>query len=261
MTSIPYRTAGAVATLKPICSTCTLRQFCLPAGLSDPELKRLEVIVGQNAILPDDSILFRAGDPCVDVYALRAGSVKTMVRAANGRWHVTGFYLPGDLVGLSALTAGQYSSTAQTLERTSLCRIPLPRLEQLSMALPGLARRLLSLLSSQSRADEHRLALLGKQSAEGRVATLLLELAARMEARGLLDRTYTLSMSRNDMSNYLGLAVETVSRILGRLQRQGIIHLQSKHYTVLHKDRLAALTGRPSARIGYTPACEQRDTP
>lgn len=261
MTIIPHRVASPVATLKPACSTCILRRLCLPAGLGESELKRLETVIGPTVILPDDRFLFQAGDPATDVYALRAGSVKTMVRAANGRWHITGFHLPGDLVGLNALASNPHSSSAQTLERTSLCRIPRQRLEQLSITLPGLAHRLLALLSAQIRADEQQLALLGKQSAEGRVATLLLELATRLEARGLTDAAYTLSMSRNDMGNYLGLAVETVSRVLGRLQRQGIISLQPKHYIVLHKDRLHALTGRPSARSDYLPTCEQRDTP
>lgn len=225
------------------CSTCSLRELCLPYGIDDRELAQLETIVERRKPLSPGDALFHQGESLRSLFAVRAGSVKTSTYTAEGYEQVTGFHFPGELVGLDGLTGSGHVCSAVTLETTSVCEVPYPRLDELSGRIPGLRRQLLRLMSRELANDEELLLLLGQRTAEQRLAALLLSISRRFQRRGFSPSEFHLSMPRSDIANYLGLAVETVSRTFTRLQSAGVLTVEGRHVRILDLPGLARRAG------------------
>lgn len=224
--------------IKQVCSTCSLRELCLPYGISEVDLKRLERIVARNRPIARGSVIFRQGDPLAAIYAVRTGSVKSCTVDAEGCEQVLGFHFPGELVGLDAIARDAHDCTVSALETTSLCQLPYQQLNDLSDELPELKRQLLRIMSRELVDDQRLLLTLGKKTAEERMAGLLLSLSERFASRGLSAREFYLPMSRSDIASYLGLAVETVSRILARFQEGRVIAVRGRQVRLLDLSRL-----------------------
>ena len=220
------------------CKECRIRQLCLTAELNPTELAQLDCLARQRRPLTRGAHLFHIGDPLEAVYAIRSGSVKTYTLTPDGREQVTGLRLPGDLVGLDAIGRGIHPSAAEALETTSICALPLNRLEGLKGSAPKIQQRLMQVMSEEIQDNEEHITLLGKQSAEQRIANLLLNLAKRYQLRGYSVHEFNLSMSRTDIGNYLGLAIETVSRLFTRLQELGLISVERKHVRINDLEKL-----------------------
>jgi len=231
--------------LKAACRNCSLYHLCLPLGIDADDMEELDRIIRRRRPLRRGEYLFQPGDSFKSLYAIRSGSVKTYAPTEEGYEQVTGFHLPGELVGLDAITRECHPCAARALETTSVCEIPFERLEELGAKIPGLQRQLLRLMSKELLEDEQLMMLLGKKSAESRLAALLLGISERLRQRGFSPREFNLSMSRNDIANYLGLAVETVSRLFTRFQSDGLLTVERKHVVLLDRERLAILA-RPS---------------
>jgi CRP/FNR family transcriptional regulator len=169
---------------------------------------------------------------------VRSGCVKTYMPTPDGGEQVTGFHLPGEIVGLDAIATGSHSSSARALDTASFCELPFSQLEDLADEVRSLGRRLLRVLGREIHQDQEMLAVLGKPTAEERLAALLVSFSARLKQRGFSDREFRLSMSRHDIGSYLGLAVETVSRVFSRFQRRGLLRVE-RRAIILHN--LAAL--------------------
>lgn len=219
------------------CNGCALHPLCLPAGLDRIALEQLDGIIARPPPTLRGKHLFRAGDPFRALIAIRSGSVKTGTLSEEGREAVTGFYSPGDPVGLDAIHAGRHSGGALDLESTCVCEIPFGHLEDLIAITPMLERRLLRIMSRGIGADTEQRALLARTTAEQRLVAFLCSLAVRLRERGLPDRQFALALSRHDLGSYLGLALETVSRLLSRFQQQGWIALRGKQVTIQQLDR------------------------
>lgn len=189
------------------------------------------------------SHIFRVGDNFQAVYAVRSGSVKTYTLGNDGNEQVTGFHLPGELVGLDAISTDEHPCAAITLETTSLCPIPFTQLQALSSSIPSLGKQMLRIMSKEILTDEHHLMILGKKSAEERLASMLLSLSKRFHQRGFSATEFNLTMSRNDIGNYLGLAVETVSRVFTRFQEQQILSAQRKFIQIHQITKLQEISG------------------
>lgn len=230
-------------TLKIACSNCNLFQLCLPMGIDDQDLDRLEQIIKRKKPLQRGDFVFRIGDPLHSIYAIRAGSVKTFTFTEDGYEQVTGFHLSGELLGLDAISTDRHSCTAKVLETTQVCEIPFHRLEELGREVPNLSHQFLRLMSKELVQDHSLLMQLSKKSAEERLAAYLLNLSTRYRQRGFSAKEFNLSMSRTDIGNYLGLAVETVSRLFSRLQEDGVITVNRKHIVLNDLDRMAELAG------------------
>ncbi|HXH03574.1 MAG TPA: fumarate/nitrate reduction transcriptional regulator Fnr [Candidatus Competibacteraceae bacterium] len=233
----------SIASMKAACSNCSLQQLCLPIGINREDLERLDAIIKRRRPLPRGAHVFRMGDPFTALYAIRSGSVKTYTITDEGSEQITGFHLTGEIVGLDAINSENHPCGAKTLETTSICEIPFERLEELAAEIPTLSRQLLRIMSRELQSDDTLLTLLGKKSAEERLAALLLSLSARYRERGFSAREFNLSMSRNDIGNYLGLAVETVSRLFTRFQNQGLITVQHKYIRIEDLEQLHTLAG------------------
>lgn len=232
-----------IASIKQACSNCSLQQLCLPVGLNKGDIERLDALVKRRRVLQRGEQVFRLGDEFGALYAIRCGSVKTYTLTESGYEQITGFHLPGEIIGLDALNSARHPCGAKALETTGICEVPFEQLEELASDIPELGRQLLRIMSREILADEELLVLLGKKSSEERLATLLISLSRRFQERGFSPYEFNLSMSRNDIGNYLGLAVETVSRLFTRFQQQGLISVQNKYIRLEDMEGLRELAG------------------
>jgi len=228
---------------QPQCESCRLNNLCLPIAVASEDLGLLEEIIDRGRPLHRGDHVFRAGDAFDAVYAVRSGTVKSYSVTTAGEEQIIGFHMPGEIFGLGGLSSGQYSSGAIALETAAVCRIPFEEIEPLSRQLPSLQRHLFHLMSREIQEDQQLMLLLGKKTAEERIASLLLSLSSRLRRRGLSGARFRLPMSRGEMGNYLGLVVETVSRVLTRLQNNGVLKIQGREVEILEPKALADLAG------------------
>lgn len=229
-----------ISRLRQACRNCSLRDLCLPMGLSSDDLQRLEGLVGSRGPLRRGDYLFREGDSFHAIYAVRYGALKTYTLDDDGREHVLGFHMAGELAGLDAIYPGAHACSAQALQATSVCAVPFSRLESLARDIPGLQSQLLRVLSKELGATAH---LAADHSAEERLAGFLYGLSRRLGLRGYSDRELHLFMPRRDIASHLRLATETVSRLLARFQQQGLIQVSRKHIELLDPEALRRLGG------------------
>ena len=223
------------------CSDCALSHVCLPPALADEDLDQLENIIGRNHPIPKGGVLFRYGNNFKAIFAVRSGAIKTCSIGTNGEEHITGFYFPGEIVGLDSIGHQTYESTAIALESTAICAIPFDALEELSRKYTTLNHHIFKLLSSEIRSDHQIMQMVGKRPAEEKVASLLLSFATRYKRRNLCEDHIHIPMSRADIGNHLGLALETVSRIFTHFQELGVLSIQGKDVTVLNREALCFL--------------------
>lgn len=225
------------------CKECSLAPLCLPLSLNMQDMDALDEIVKRGRPLKKGEVLFRQGDTFASVFAVRSGALRTFSVTDGGEEQITGFHLPSELVGLSGMDTESYPVTAQALETTSVCEIPFERLDELSVLLPQLRRQLMRIMSREIRDDQQMMMLLSKKSADERIATFLINLSARFSARGFSAHQFRLSMSRNEIGNFLGLAVETVSRVFTRFQQNGLIEAEGKEIRIVDYLSLCNLAG------------------
>jgi len=224
------------------CGDCRLASICLPISLELDDIDRLDEIIQRGRPIHKADHIYYAGAEFTSVYAVRSGAVKTIKITGDGEEQVTGFYLPGEIVGMDGLATNHYSNSAIALETSAICDIPFSRLEELSAQLPSLQRRFFQLMSKEITQEQQLVTLLSKNSAEQRIASLLLSISSRNHCRGLSAVDFFLPMSRSDIGNYLGLTIETVSRVFSRLNKLAIIRLDKKHIVVNDIDELKSMS-------------------
>lgn len=227
--------------IKAACKDCSLRELCLPLGLSENDLQSLDKIINRRRRLKKGEHLYRMGDSMQSLYAIKSGSLKTVELMADGRSQVTGFHLPGELLGIDAISSSIHPCSAEALETADLCEMPLVKVEALAREIPGLQHQLFRLMSGQIRQDETLMLMLGKMTAEERLASFLVNLQRRLSRLGVAGDHIRLSMSRQDMGDYLGLALETVSRLFSRFQDEGYLSVQGRHLQLLNIQALTRL--------------------
>jgi CRP/FNR family transcriptional regulator len=213
----------------------------LPNGLNTSELKKFEEIVKQPRPLQRGQQIYRPGDRFNAIYIVRSGSIKTYTTMSTGEQQVIGFHLPGELVGLDGVSDDEFSSTSEAMEMTSICEIPFTRLELAMSQIKTLQHQVHRLMGKELLVDQQLLIQLGKMNAERRVAAFLLNISDRLHKRGFSAREFHLPMTRIDIGNYLGLAVETVSRQFTHFQVEEIIRVLRKHVIINDLDKLRAI--------------------
>lgn len=225
------------------CQSCSLATLCLPLGLDANDINKLDEVIDRKRPLTRREHLYHSGDSLHSIYAIRSGSFKTYTMNEEGEEQILGFYLPGEIIGLDAIAKDQHMCSAVALETSSICELPYSRLEKLSQQLPSLQRQMFKIMSQEILKEEQQLLVLGKMSAEERLTTLLLSLSERFGSRGFSSTEFNLSMSRHEIANYLGLAVETVSRLFRRLQDDGILNVERKNIKI---NNIAAIQSKVS---------------
>jgi len=222
-----------------MCSACRLRAECLPGGLERDALDALAGrLVSTRRKVAQGEPLFRAGDAFDALFAIWTGFFKTVVMTRQGREQVTGFQMAGDLVGLDGIHAGRMTVDAIALEDSQVCVIPFTGLQDVAREAPLLQERLHRLMSREIVNDHNSMLHLGSMYAEERLAAFLLDLAARLQARGYSGSSLHLRMSRGELGSYLGLKLETVSRTFSRFQAQGLLDVSHRRISITDPEGL-----------------------
>ena len=237
------RTA-TVERLPTPCSACGLRGVCLPCGLSAADASSVDGLVYSRRRVRRHETLYRSGTPFKALYAVRSGFLKSYVVTDDGREQVTGFQMPGEIVGLDGIDNETHRLNVEALEDTVVCVIPYARLEQMAGRFPALQRQIHRMMSREIVRDQGVMTLLGTMDAEQRVVAFLLSLSQRFAARGYAAAEFLLRMTREEIGSYLGLKLETVSRVFSRLQQAGLIAVQNKNVQLHDLPALKAVLGR-----------------
>ncbi|WP_095108363.1 helix-turn-helix domain-containing protein [Pseudomonas sp. Irchel 3E20] len=227
--------------LKSACSNCSVLELCLPLGLTGPEIERLDTLIVQRFKVKKGAALYRAGDPLRSLYAVRIGSFKTSVLSVDGREQVTGFQIPGETLGLDAISTDLHACNAVALEDSEVCPIHFAHLEKLARELPSLQHNLNKILSREIVRDHDMLMMLGNMNSDERLAAFLLNWSQRLKARGYSSSSFVLKMRREEIGSYLGLRLETICRGIAHLRDQGLVEISGRDVNILNMGGLKQL--------------------
>jgi CRP/FNR family transcriptional regulator, anaerobic regulatory protein len=218
-----------------------MRHLCMPEGLCANDIAKLENIISVTRKVKRGEALFRAGDRFDALFALRAGSLKTVVTQDGGREQVTGLLLAGDALGFDSIEEGVHTCDAIALEDSTVCVVPFSLFERMCRETDALQKRLHRMMSQALNREVNHVVRLGMLRADERVARLLLDISSRLSRRGYAASEFTLRMTRDDMGSYLGMTLETVSRTLSRFDRSGLIETEGKFIRIRDFDGLRAV--------------------
>ena len=224
--------------IKVACSNCNLRELCMPVGLSDQDLLRIEEVVAVKRKIKRGANLFSDGDNFNALYAIRTGFFKTCVATEDGREQVTGFQMAGEIMGLDGIVSDHHTCNAVALEDAEVCVMPFDQIEHLSREVKALQHHVHKIMSREIVREHGVMLLLGSMRAEERLAAFLLNLVQRLHARGFSRTELVLRMTREEIGSYLGLKLETVSRTFSKFAEEGSIEVKQRHVQILDPQAL-----------------------
>ncbi len=225
-------------TFKVACSSCNLRELCMPIGFNLDDMKRLDEVVATRRRVKQGDLLFTSGEPFTSLYAIRTGFFKTSVSTDDGREQVTGFQMAGEVIGLDGIVSDSHSCNAVALEDSDVCVMPFANVEELSREFPVLQRHVHKIMSREIVRENSIMMLLGNMRAEERLAAFLLNLVQRLHARGFSQSELVLRMTREEIGSYLGMKLETVSRTFSKFSEDGIIDVKQRYVRIVQPDAL-----------------------
>jgi CRP/FNR family transcriptional regulator, anaerobic regulatory protein len=228
-------------TVKVACSNCNLRELCMPIGLNDAELSRVDDLVTSRRSIKRGSALFHNGEPFTSLYAVRTGFFKTSLTTEDGRDQVTGFQMAGEIIGLDGIVSEHHSCDAIALEDAEVCVMPFDRIEEISREVGALQKHVHRIMSREIVREHGVMLLLGSMRAEERLAAFLLNLVQRLQARGFSRTELILRMTREEIGSYLGMKLETVSRTFSRFAEEGLIEVKQRHILIQDAEALKRL--------------------
>jgi CRP/FNR family transcriptional regulator, anaerobic regulatory protein len=234
--------------IKVACSNCNLRELCMPLGLSESEMERVDEVVATRRKIARGDNLFRNGDKFNALFAIRTGFFKTRISAEDGRDQVTGFQMAGEIIGLDGIVSDHHTCDAVALEDAEVCVMPFDRIEELSREITSLQRHVHKIMSREIVRENGVMLLLGSMRAEERLAAFLLNLVQRLHARGFSQSELVLRMTREEIGSYLGLKLETVSRTFSKFADEGIIEVKQRHVRILNADALKLIVNAQSCQ-------------
>lgn len=209
------------------CGNCSLDNICLPRGLSQSEVNNISKVVKARKTLQRGDFIYREGDSFRGILAIKSGSAKLVANDAHGNEHILNILLPGELLGFDGLSNEKHGCAAIALETMTFCILPSDNLEQLFQNMPSLTRELFRHTGEKMLEDKNQL-VLSKRPAEERLAYFLISLSERLKRRGFSASDFKLSLTRQEIGNHLGLALETVSRLLKKFQDDQLITVQNR---------------------------------
>ncbi|NDE23633.1 MAG: transcriptional regulator [Betaproteobacteria bacterium] len=212
--------------IKVACSNCNLRELCMPMGLSDTDLQKLDEVVATRRKIKRGSNLFSNGDKFTSLYAIRTGFFKTCLASEDGRDQVTGFQMAGEIIGLDGIVNDRHSCDAVALEDAEVCVMPFDRIEEISREVTALQHHVHKIMSREIVREHERL------------AAFLLNLVQRLHSRGFSQSELILRMTREEIGSYLGLKLETVSRTFSKFVEDGIVEVKQRHVKILDTEAL-----------------------
>jgi CRP/FNR family transcriptional regulator len=209
------------------------------------EIAKLDELVKERLRIEKGQPLIQHGIALDALFALRTGSIKTQIIEASGQQQITGFYLPGEIVGLDGMLDGIHSSTAIAMEDSEVCVVKLDDIDEISRYVPSLQHQVRRLMSKEIARSHQVLLALGSMRSEQRLAAFLINLSQRLAALGYSSTDFIMRMSREEIGNYLGLTLETVSRLFSRFAREGVIRVNQREVKILDMAALNELLGKP----------------
>lgn len=224
------------------CNKCLLKKLCLAKSVSEEGMTALSSITHHPKPLQKGEHFFRQDDSFDSVYIVHSGAIKTYHLDENGDQQITGFYLPGELLGLDGLISGQHKFSAEALNTTTVCVVPFKQLEKLFQQHPDLQHRMMQMLCSEMQEKQQPLLLLRHKPAENLLATFLIGISTRFSARGLSATEFDLPMARCDIASHLGLAGETMSRLFTRFQKMVLLKSKGRTVSITDLDALKAMS-------------------
>jgi CRP/FNR family transcriptional regulator len=233
--------------IKVACSNCNMRELCMPQGLSEQDLQRIDDMIGARRKVKRNEMLFRNGERFNALYAIRTGFFKTSVATEDGRDQVTGFQMAGEIMGLDGIVSDFHSCDASALEDAEVCVMPFDKIESLSREVTSLQHHVHKIMSREIVREHGVMLLLGSMRAEERLAAFLLNLVQRLHARGFSQTELVLRMTREEIGSYLGLKLETVSRTFSKFVEEGIVEVKQRHVRIVNPDALQQLVNNQVA--------------
>lgn len=234
--------------LRTTCVDCSLSELCLPRGMEQGDVEALARIVEQPSTIERGETLYRSGESFRALFVVKVGAVKYVASEDGFPEQILAFGLPGELSGMEGLYSGRYHCTAVALTSTRFCVLPFDRIEALASRLSGLRHQLFNFASKEISQERDLLLMLNNRSAEERLATFLYTLGQRFSQRGFSATEFNMVMSRAEIANYLGLAVETVSRTFSRFKDAGYIEVDGRYVHLLQPDEIRAMVHTCSTR-------------
>ncbi len=235
-----------IHSIKVACSSCNLRELCMPVGLNPDEMSRLDSVISTRKRVKRGAALFNHGDRFSSLYAVRSGFFKTRVTSADGRDQVTGFQMTGEILGMDGIVNDYHSCDAVALEDAEVCVMPFDRIESLSREFSALQHHVHKIMSREIVRDHGVMLLLGSMRAEERLAAFLLNLVQRLHSRGFSQSELVLRMTREEIGSYLGMKLETVSRTFSKFVEEGIIEVRQRYVQIKDTEALRRLVNPPS---------------
>lgn len=225
-------------TFKIACANCNMRELCMPIGLSQEELERIDDVIGARRKVKRGETLFHNGEKFTHLYAIRTGFFKTCITSEDGRDQVTGFQMAGEIIGLDGIVNDAHTCDAIALEDAEICALPFAQIENLSREVNALQHHVHKIMSREIVREHGVMLLLGSMRAEERLAAFLLNLAQRLHSRGFSQSELVLRMTREEIGSYLGLKLETISRTFSRFVEDGIVEVKQRHVRILNTQAL-----------------------
>lgn len=234
-------TPATTSTIPPIklqdirvhCAACSLHQLCLPMGLAEADMDKLDSIIGRRRRIKLDDALYRMGEPFTNLYAIRVGHFKTSQTNSIGQQHITGFQMAGELLGMDAIGSNAHHCEAIALEDSEVCEIPFNSLEHLFGEVPTLLSHFHRIMSREINREQNVMLLLGSMRADQKFAAFLVNLSSRYAARGYSATRFQLRMSREEIGGYLGLTIESVSRLLSKFKKLELLSVDQRDIELL----------------------------
>jgi len=254
-------TPGSLHEVKARCTSCPMRGLCLPSGLAPDAMRRLDELISVHLRVKRKDTLYRPGDPFLAVYAIRLGTFKTLALAEDGRAQITGYHLAGEVIGFDGVGDDRHVCQAIALEDSEVCVVPFRLLDNLAGGVPALRHNLFRLISRDLSHLHAMMLLLGSRPAEERLTLFLLDLAERYRRRGYSAHEFVLRMTREEIASYLGLQLETVSRLFSSLQEEGLIQVQGRAVKLLDTAALNHLVGLQAVRYPALVSASRFDAP
>ena len=214
------------------CNNCNLDSICLPRGLNRDEVEDLSIVVKNNAVLQKGEYIYRQGDEFQSIVAIKSGTAKLVTLDDQGNEHILNVLLPGELIGFDGLYQNKYTCSAIALEIINYCELPAAQFDAVCKNIPSIARELFKHSSEIINESQGRM-ITNKRSAEEKLAIFLLNLSDRLKKRGFSAVEFNIPLSRQEMGDYLGLTIETVSRMLKQFQNDKLINIQKRHVEII----------------------------
>lgn len=230
------------------CGDCDLKSRCVGRNLPARLAHIADELEMRASIVQRGETLYQAGEVFAQLYIVRSGCIKSVVYSAAGEEHITAFYLPGDVIGFDGLATGAHTAHTAAVTTSSVCAVSFAQVTERCASEPALQLQLMRWCASDITRGQDLVKDLTCRSAPARFARFIATLAEQHAERGFSARRFTLPMMRADIAHHLGMAPETISRAIRRLQSAGAVQIERNNVTVLDPAKLDQLADAVSSK-------------